>query len=195
MALDFQISVDGDDLPAVLSMDRQIEFAAAAAATETAKESVGAVIEEIKKEFDTTNPWYLLTNRFGIHFTPATRQHPTASVHTNAYWLKPHETGEDKTPTDGEFLAVPTEAIKEPHQPIPAAKRPANLADSVLLETKRGPKIFQRINRRLQLAYNLVRRVKIKKRSTVIEPTIATTNEKFADSFSEELKEAFRTAK
>lgn len=193
--LDFQISVDGDDLPAVLSLDRQIEFAAAAAATDTAKESVGAAIEEIKKEFDTTNPWYLPTNYHGIHFTPATPDHPTASVHTNAYWLKPHETGEDKTPIDGDYLAVPTEAIKQPGRAIPAAKRPANLADSVVLETRRGPKIFQRLNQKLQLAYNLVRRVKIEKRSTVVQPTITTTNEKFADSFIERLKEAFRTAK
>ena len=195
MSLEVKTTLDGD-VAAVLSLDRQIPFAAATTATAIAKRGQEEAIEEIRDDFNTTNPWYLPTNFFGVHFTPATVANPRSQVHTNAYWLKPHETGGLKTPTEGDFLAVPTEVIQpKPRQAIPQNKRPKNLADAFVLKTRRGPKLFERINGRLQVVYNLVRSVRIEKRSTIIEPTVRVVEKEFAPTFYTKLLEAIKTAK
>jgi hypothetical protein len=195
MSLEVDTTLDGD-VAAVLSLDRQIPFAAATTATAIAKLAQQEAIEEIRDDFNITNPWYLPTNFFGVHFTPATVENPRSQVHTNAYWLKPHETGGLKTPTEGDFLAVPTEAIQpNRRQAIPQNKRPKNLADAFVLRTKRGPKLFERIHGRLQVVYNLVRSVRIEKRSTIVEPTIRVADKEFAPTFYTKLLEALRTAK
>lgn len=191
-----ETSLAGDDLAAVLSLDRQIEFAAASAATAVAKQSQQEAIDEIQAAFITRTPWYLPTNFFGVHFTPATPAKPTAAVHTNAYWLVDHETGALRTPTEGDYLAIPTEAIQpNPAQVIPESQRPKNLPNAFVLKTRRGPKLFERLNGRLQMVYNLVRSVRIQKRSTIVEPTVRTVEKQFAPTFYSKLLEAIRTAK
>src|SRR5207248_1350238 len=94
------------------------------------------------------------------------------------------------------FLAVPTEAIQPDRtELIPTEKRPKNLTDAFVLNTRRGPKLFERINGRLQVIYNLVKSVRIKKRSTIVEPTIRTVEKEFAPTFYNKLLEAISTAK
>lgn len=193
--MEVEIMLDGDVL-AVLSLDRQISFAAASTATAIAKRGQEEAIEEIQEAFITRSPWYLATNFFGVHFTPATVANPRSQVHTNAYWLKDHEEGGLRTPTEGDFLAVPTEAIQPNRaQAIPQNKRPRNLADAFVLKTRRGPKLFERINGQLQAVYNLVRSVRIEKRSTIVEPTIRVVEKEFAPTFYTKLLEAIKTAK
>lgn len=196
MSLEVETTVDGPDVAAVLSMDRQIPFAAASTATAVAKEAQQEAIDEIQDAFITRSPWYLPTNFFGVHFTPATVDNPRSQVHTNAYWLKDHETGGLRTPSEGDFLAVPTEAIQPNRaQAIPQDKRPKNLAKAFVLNTRRGPKLFDRINGQLQAVYNLVRNVRVEKRSTIVEPTIRVVDKQFAPTFYTKLLEALRTAK
>jgi hypothetical protein len=195
MSLEVETTLDGD-VAAVLSLDRQIPFAAATTATAIAKRGQEEAIAEIRSDFTTTNPWYLPTNFFGVHFTPATVANPQSQVHTNAWWLKDHETGALRTPRDGTFLAVPTEAIQpNRRQAIPQNQRPKNLADAFILRTQRGPKLFERINGRLQAVYNLVRNVRIEKRSTIVEPTVRVADKEFAPTFYTKLLEAIKTAK
>jgi len=195
MSLEVETTFDGD-VAAVLSLDRQIPFAAATTATAIAKRAQGEAIDEIRDQFTTTNPWYLPTNFFGVHFTPATVANPRSQVHTNAYWLKDHETGALRTPHEGDFLAVPTEAIQpNRRQAIPQSQRPKNLRDAFVLRTGRGPKLFERINGRLRAVYNLVRSVRIQKRSTIVEPTIRVVEKEFAPTFTTKLLEAIKTAK
>jgi hypothetical protein len=195
MALETDISIDGD-VAAVLSLDKQIQFAAAATATATAVESQQAAIEAIQDTFTPRNPWYLPQNRFGVHYTAATPANPTAQVHTNAWWLKDHETGALRSPHDGPLLAVPTDAIWTNRQrQIPQNERPRNLQDAFILKTTHGPKIFRRINQKLEVVYNLVTKVRIRKQSTIVQPTIDTTQKRFPQIFAEKLLEAFKTAK
>lgn len=195
MNLEIDSTIDGD-VAAVLSLDRQLEFAAATTATAMAQRGQQEAIKEVRENFITRSPWYLPTNRFGMHYTPATVDNPTASVHSNAYWLVPHETGGLKTPSLGDFLAIPTAAI-QPNRAeiIPQSKRPKNLDDAFVLNTKRGPTLFQRINDQLQAVYKLVKSVRVEKRSTIVEPTIRVVDNEFAPTFYSKLLEAIRTAK
>lgn len=180
---------------ALLQLEKQIRFAAIAAATAVVKEAQRVVIGKIQETFITRNEWFAPSNYYGIHFKPATVEDPKASLETHAYWLVPHETGEAKE-AHGQFLAIPTKEVQPNIQNlIPPHLRPRNLDNAFILNTKHGPKIFQRINGQLRVVYNLARQVKIRKQSTVIEPTIEVTQTRFASHFANKLKEAFRTTK
>lgn len=177
----------------LLTLEKQLRYAVAITATAAVKEAQLRVIAKIQETFVTRNPWFAPSNRYGIHFKPATVEDPSAELSTNAYWLVPHETGALKEPSEGPFLAVPTRAIHpNAADPIP---RPRSLNDAFVLDTRNGPKIFQRINNTLRVVYNLVHQVRIAKESTVIQPTIDTVTERFGPLFGENLQEALRTAK
>ncbi|MEP6743835.1 MAG: hypothetical protein ABJB61_15165 [bacterium] len=193
--LEVQTTTEGN-IAGVLSLARQIRFAAVAAATATVKEAQQNVIAAIKETFITRNPWFEPANRLGIHFKPATLEDPSAELSTSAYFLIPHEEGALKSAHDGQFLAIPTEEIRpDIHQQIPRAKLPRNLQDAFIIKTARGPKLFQRINHELRMVYNLVREVKVRKQSTVIQPTIDTFQNRYLVNFKTKLQEALRTAK
>ena len=180
---------------ALLALEKQIRFAAIAAATAVVKEAQRVVIGKIQDTFITRNEWFAPTNYYGIHFKAATPEDPNAHLETHAYWLVPHETGETKEP-HGMFLAIPTKEVQPNIQNmIPPHLRPRNLENAFILNTKRGPKIFQRINGQLRLVYNLARQVKVRKQSTVIEPTIEVAQTRFASHFANKLKEAIKSAK
>jgi hypothetical protein len=188
------------DIAAALSLDRQLTYAAARALTKTAQDSQAASIAAIRRTFTTRGTWYLPSGRFGIRITPATRERLEAAVKTAADWLIPHETGEDKVATGGGLLAIP---IVGPGRPRPSqgAKvrrelKPRALGRrGVVIETRRGPVLFARQDRRLVAFYGLERRARIRKRSTVIEPTIQTVAKNFGDNLATAIAEALRTAK
>jgi hypothetical protein len=192
---DEAITIDGD-VEAVTGLDRQIEFAGVSTATSLAIQSQAAAIQAIETTFQTTNPWYLPGNRFGVHYTPATPERPTAQVKTNAYWLIDHETGGLRTASEGQYLAVPTETIQpNKREPIPPNQRPASLENAFILKTARGLKLFERINNQLRVVYNLVKGVRIPKHSTIVDPTIRTVQKNAAQTYYTKLLEAIRTAK
>jgi hypothetical protein len=195
MSLEIDTSVDGD-LAAAITLDHQLQFAAASTATAIAQRGQQEAIAEIQESFTTRSPWYLPTNLYGVHYTPATPNRPTSQVHTNAYWLVPHEQGGLKTPSEGDFLTIPTEAIQPDRTAIiPASNRPKNRPDAFVVNTKRGPKLFERINGALQAIYHLVRSVRVEKRSTIVDPTIRVVENEFAPTFHKKLEEAIKTAK
>jgi len=181
---------------ALLALEKHIRFAAVATATAVVKIAQGVVIEKIKETFVTRSEWFAPTNYYGIHFKPATLDDPTAELETHAYWLVPHELGAIKQAHDGQFLAIPSKELQpDIHQAIKPNERPRNLENAFILQTARGPKLFQRINHQIRLAYNLVRSVKVRKQSTVIAPTVEVAQTRFAPIFAEKLKEAIKTAK
>lgn len=195
MSLEITSKVEGD-IAGLATLPRQIQFAAAQTATAVVREAQKEVIETIQETFVTRNPWFAPTNHYGIHYEPATVQNPTAAIKTRAWWLVPHETAAIKRPADGEFLAIPTEAIRpDVRQTIPTSSLPRNLAGAFILQTRSGPKLFQRLNRRLRMVYNLVRQVQIPKRSTVIQPTIATVEKRYPPLFRDKLAHALKTAR
>jgi hypothetical protein len=188
------------DIAAVLSLDRQLVYAAARAATQTAKDSQAASIDAIRRTFTTRGAWYQPSSRFGVRITPATVARLEASVRTAADWLIPHETGEDKVAQGGRLLAVPVVGRGRPRptfgSKVRADLKPRALGGRlVVLETRRGPVLFARQDKRLVAFYGLERRARIRKQSTVIEPTIQTVAKNFGDNFGAAVAEALRTAK
>lgn len=192
------VDVSGD-VRGILTLDRQLVYAAALALTRTAKDSQQASIEAITQTFTTRGTWYLPSGRFGIRINPATKDRLESAVKTLADWLIPHETGEDKVPRSGRALAVP---LVGPGRPRPswASKvrrdlKPAVLGSkSVVLPTRGGPVLFYPRGNRLVAFYGLERRARIRKRSTVIEPTVRTVDRRFAENLVEALAGALRTA-
>lgn len=181
---------------ALLDLAKHLTFAVAAAATATVKEAQQVVIEAIQDTFITRGSWFAPSNYFGIHYKPATTADPSAELTTNAYWLVPHEIGALKEATEGQFLAIPTAAIRpDVQRTVPSNLRPRNLQNAFILNTKRGPQLFQRLNGQLRRVYTLVDKVQIRKQSTVIEPTVRTVETRFIHHFANKLQEAFRTAK
>lgn len=188
------------DIAAVVTFDQQLIYAAAVALTRTAKDSQAASVEAIRRTFTTRGTWYLPGSKFGVRITPATKARLETAVRTAADWLIPHETGEDKVASGGGLLAIPLVGRGRP-RPSHGAKVRADLKPralggrGVVIETRRGPVLFARQDRRLVAFYGLERRVRIRKRSTVIEPTVQTFAKNFGGNFAEAIAEALRTAK
>ncbi|HEX7955957.1 MAG TPA: hypothetical protein VF508_03390 [Pyrinomonadaceae bacterium] len=188
------------DVRGVLTLDEQLIYAAARALTQTAKQGQTASVEAIRSTFTTRGSWYLPSGRFGVRVAPATKEKLEAAVKTAADWLIPHEPGEDKVASGGGLLAIPLVGRGRP-RPSKGAKVRADLKPralgrrGVVIETRRGPVLFGRQDRRLVAFYGLERRARIRKRSTVIEPTVQTVGKKFGDNLSEVLAEALRTAR
>lgn len=193
--IDTQTRTEGN-LAGVLTLAKQIRFAVAWAATLTVKDAQQKVIQTIQDTFITRNPWFAPSNYYGIHYKPATVEDPSAELSTNAYWLVPHEEGALKHASEGQFLAIPTAAIQpDIRAQVPRSQLPRNLQNAFILNTKRGPKLFQRLNGRLREVYNLVEQVRVRKQSTVIEPTVETVRTNFLPNLAKTLTEAIRTAK
>jgi hypothetical protein len=193
------VEVSGD-VAGLLTFDQQLTYAAARALTQTAKDSQTASIEAIRRTFTTRGTWYLPSSRFGVRITPATKERLETAVRTAADWLIPHETGEDKVAQGGGLLAIPMVGRGRP-RPSVGAKVRADLKPralggrGVVIETRRGPVLFARRDKRLVAFYGLERRAHIRKRSTVIEPTVQTFGSNFGDNLAEAIAEALRTAK
>lgn len=188
------------DIAAAVTLDRQLTFAAARALTKTAQDSQAASIAAIRRTFTTRGTWYLPSGRFGIRITPATKERLEAAVKTAADWLIPHETGEDKVAAGGAMLAIPMVGPGRP-RPSRTAKVRGNLKPralgrrGVVIETRRGPVLSARQDRRLVAFYGLERRARIRRRSTVIEPTTKTVARNFGDNLARAIAEALRMAK
>jgi hypothetical protein len=188
------------DVRGVLTLDSQLLYAAAVAQTKTTKQSQSEVIDTIRRTFTTRGAWYLPSSRFGVRITPATKARLESTLKTAADWLIPHETGEDKVANGGGLLAVPLVGPGRP-RPTGASKVRADLKPSalgrsgVVLETRRGPVLFYRQDKRLLAFYGLERRARIRKHSTVIEPTVRTFGKQFGPNFAAAIAEALRTAK
>src|ERR1044072_250218 len=188
------------DLRGVLTLDGQLLYAVAVALTKTTKQSQGEVIDAIRRTFTTRGAWYLPSSRFGVRITPATKARLESKLKTTADWLIPPQTGEDKTARGGGLLAVPIVGPGRP-RPTRASKVRADLKPSalgrrgVVLETRNGPVLFYRQNKRLVAFYGLERRAHITRRSTVVTPTVDTFTKQFGPNLGAAIAEALRTAK
>jgi hypothetical protein len=180
-----------------IDYEKQIRFAAASSLTAVAREGQGASITAIEQTFITRNPWYLPTNRLGIHASQASPENLRASVSTNAgAFLALHETGGLKEPHQGHDIAIPTEALRaNPRETIPASLRPQNLQGAFALKTPGGLKLFARIAGQLKALYLLRRQVRIRQQSTVVQPVTTTFQQRFPKIFEEKLINAIRSSK
>jgi hypothetical protein len=193
------VEVSGD-VRGVVTFEEQLTYAAARALTLTARQSQAASVEAIRRTFTTRGTWYLPGSRFGLRVTPATKARLESAVRAAADWLIPHETGEDKAARSGGLLAVPLVGRGRP-RPSQRAKVRADLKPralgrrGVVIETRRGPVLFARQDRRLVAFYGPERRARIRKRSTVTGPTVRAFAGNFGENLAEAIAEALRTAK
>lgn len=184
------------DLPAVLSLEKQLDFAAARALTETAESGADASRKAVRSTFTTRGRWYEPGNRFGVRARPARKGDLTSAVETAADWLELHETGGVKTPRGG-HLAVPTANVRRSkRQTIPKSQRPGNLRGAFVRQTRSGPVLFQRKSGGgLVALYGLESRARIRRQSTVVEPVTKVVERRFGSIFDKALSHALETAK
>ena len=183
------------------SVEKQVTFATAQALTQTAQQAQAAVTKSVESTFTVRNNWDKPSNKFGIKVIPATKDNLQAGVATDADWLTQHETGGTKTPA-GNAIAIPTENVRRTKRDIvQKSQRPGALRGKrdIVLMTRNGPVLFQRRGRKgntkLVPLYRLAPRAKIKKASTVLEPTEQTVQAKLADNFFKALQNATATAR
>ena len=216
-----EVTVTGN-LKGLLSFDRQVKFAAARSLTKTAKQGQSASVKSIERTFTTRNKWYLPGSPLGVKVTPATKDKLESSVRSAADFLAPHETGGVKTP-EGNFIAIPTSNVRRnKRQIIPRALRPRKLKGGFVVVLGQGTSkstrrrrlkgltpfaaragkagsgtriLFQRTGKTVRAMYILEPRARIKKQSTVIEPTLAVVERRFSPNFGEALREALETAR
>lgn len=191
-----------EDLVKLSSLDKQLTFATATALTGTVQEAQEEVIKSIESTFITRNNWYLPSNRYGIHIKTAGKEDLVAELFTAADWLGLHEKGGVKRPK-GRFLAIPTRnARSSQREIIKAGQRPKGLRGDrdFVIKTARGKFVlFQRKGQgrtsEMVAMYVLVPLARIKKQSTILEPTEKIVSKRFGDIYFSELAKAIETAK
>ena len=187
--------------PSAAELYKQIQFGTALGLTRTAKAAQSASVDAIKSTFTVRGRWFEQGNRFGIKVRPATPAKMQAEVGTLADWLDPHETGKDKQARSGR-VAVPTDQVRRNKRMIiPRGQRPGALRgkNTFVLDTKRGPVLFQRLTRGkrkgLVALYGLEKSVKIRKQSTFYEPIGKVVKDQLNKNIREGIARAFATMK
>lgn len=230
----FSISVSGDVVP-VVTMAKQIVFAAKQTCIAVAQGAQPVVVQHLKTTFHVRSRWYDPSNRFGIHVRfNRDKSDLSASLETLADWLEEHETGGTKTPDRHQgHLVIPQVGNERPRVTIlsvvPAKLKPRKILPNVTefvaesfrqgrirLETtrlgratrggrikqarffinKKGTAIFERTDdHHLILFYTMARSVRVRRQSTVIEPTIKYVEQNFGRLFDDQFAKAMKTAK
>lgn len=191
---------------------KNLRFGIATGLTNTAKAGQTEVLREIKSGFITRGNWMNPANKFGVRITAATKTNLESAVRTDASWLQKHETGGTIRPR-GRAFAVPTENVRRnKRQIIPKAQRPRGLKNVFVLQTQRGPVLFQRLfankagkysarrfktNRGSQIValYGLERTVKIKQKSVFFAPLRTLTRRRTDEFVAAGIKRALATAR
>ncbi len=179
----------------IINLPKQIAFATAKTLTQVVREAQAEAIKHLSDDLTVRGPWYLPTNRYGIHATFATPDNLSAEVNTSAWWLAKTETGETHTPLNGQDIAVPSYGVQpDPKVLVPKSLRPRNLKNAVLIKARDGGEyIFIRTGpgkRDLKLAYVLEPKVKRPKHEVVTRPATEIINRRLGPLFNENLAAA-----
>lgn len=180
---------------------KQVRFALASALTAVAKEAQFASISSVERAFTVRNNWLQPSNAMGLKVLAATKEDLSAAVVTRADWLVLHEEGGTKKPA-GSSLAIPTRNVRRTKRDmIRRTQRPKALRGkrTFVLPTKNGPVLFQRKGRgkrsTVTALYRLKPSARIRRQSTVVEPTARVFERRFDAVFEGQLRRAFRTAR
>jgi len=197
--------------PDFAKIAKNVRFGTAVGLTKTAKAAQAASIASINATFTVRGNWVRPSNKFGIRITAAKPDKLEAAVKTAADWLATHETGGERKPRSSSAFAVPTENIRRnKRQIIPEAQKPKGLKNTFVIETRKGPVLYQRVfankagkytTRRLKKGlgskivpvYGLERTVKIKKNSTFYEPVKKTVDAELGKNIRREILNALAT--
>lgn len=195
-----EIKVQG--VEALLSLDRQITFAAAQTLTGLAKQGQAASQRAIQSTFVTRGRWYLASNALGVRVKPARRDDLEASVHSGADFLKQHETGGVKRSRSGKDLAIAIVGTGGARPRITSKLRrelkPGALGGKAFrINTRSGPVLFYRRGKKQKLTalYTIEKSGRIRKQSVIVEPVTKVVFRRAAPLFVENLKKALASAK
>lgn len=194
-----QVKTGREPLP-MSRIIRNVKYGVAVGLTKTAKDAQKTVQDTIKGTFTVRSNWTAQSGKYGIRTKPATREDLKAEVRTNADWLLKHEEGGIHKPARSKVLAIPTENIrKTPMQKIAKRMRPRNLLRTFVIDTAKGPVLFQRKfkGKRSKIAavYGLEREVKIKKNSVFYEPAEKAVKRRIHTHIRREVATALATAR
>lgn len=195
-----EVRVEGK-VDEVLSLDKQLRFAAARALTETSKQAQDSSIRAIQATFTTRGKWYQPSNRFGVRVTPARKDNLEAAVRTAADWLALHETGGTKRAAGKDLaIAIVGTGTARPRftSKLRRELKPRALGGKAfVIRTKSGPVLFFRRGKRQRLTplYNLEQSARVRKQSVIIDPTVKVFERRFGSIFEKSLQDALRTAR
>lgn len=195
-----EVDISGD-LNKVLSIGRQVNFAASRALNETARQAQESAISAVEHTFQTRGRWFLPGNRFGVRVKQARKDSLEASVGTAADWLVPHELGGVKRARSGKDLAIAIVGAGGA-RPRFSSKVRANLkpralgAKAFVIQTRNGPVLFYRRGKKQRLTplFAIERQASIRKQSVIVEPTVKVFGRRFEGNFREALERAIATA-
>jgi minor tail protein Z (GPZ) len=185
----------------LLSLDKQLVFAAAKSLTQIAKEGQTAAIEGIKSELTIRSEWYLPSRRFGVRIKTATKTDLSSEVKSAADWLAKLATGETHTPTGGRStIAVPTSVLQPTgREIIPRALRPRQLKNAFVIKTTDGRQLLvKRVGPRprdLKVYYVLEPKTRRPKKNPLTKAVERTVTQRFGPVFAENFKQAIATAR
>lgn len=198
-----RVSIEGNMGEAIAQMlaatdPRQLQFAAAKALTDTAKDVQTEVRANIPQRFTLRRQWIVQ----GIRIMPASKANLEAVVYSRDDFMRLQETGGDKTPR-GRYVAVPTSLVRRtPKQVIRKADRPRNLGDKAQIEEYRGNKFLALKQARrgkggndLRFLYLLIPRADIDQRLKLREDGERVARAMFPQRLQEAIAYAMRTAR
>lgn len=182
------------------NLAKQVTFALVSTLTALAREAQAASIASIESTFTVRNNWDKPSNAMGIKALPATKTDLTSAVATRADWL--HEEARTKEPLRaGGQLAIPTAEVRRTKRDIiQRSQRPKALAGKAFrLKTRNGPVLAYRKgrgkNKQLVVLYRLKPSARIRKQSTLVEPTVKVFEKRFDKVFEQQVRRALATAK
>lgn len=179
---------------------KQVTFALAATLTAVAREAQAVSVASIEETFTVRNNWDKPSNAMGVKALPATKTDLSSAVATRADWL--HE--EDRTKEaqrSGGSLAIPTAAVRRTKRDIiQRSQRPKALGGKAfVLKSRTGPVLVRRQGRgkhkKLVVLYRLKPSARIRKQSTLVEPTVRVFERRFDRVFEQNLRRALATAR
>jgi hypothetical protein len=191
----------------------QLPFATAKAITQTGLDFQKAEQARLAAIFTLRRPDFVQKQGVKLLGGIATKQKPsiTFGVDPKASFLVKFETGDEKKPTGGQFLALPTDIKKNKRDIISQFNRPKSLINRqgsntgaggvFVLRTQRGklvPGIYQRGGRgarKVKLLYAFERDAITPKLLHFADTFKAVVQEKWQTNFATALTDAIRTAR
>ena len=177
----------------------QLPFAMMRTLNDLAEESRSEVVDGLPSKFTLRKAWWKPRTKYGFNVAVAKKTNLVAEVFTKAPWMISFEKGETRHPA-GKAFAVPTANVKRSKKDlITSANRPRNLKGAFVMQTARGPVIFQRVKTRgsssLLAMYGLEGKADIKPTLQMGVTVKKVVDHQFIDLFTKRFKEAVSTAK
>jgi hypothetical protein len=186
---------------------RQLKFATAQAINDTARDVQQLALDDLLPGAFTLRargqPWQKPGSKFGFNVRPfATKENPTATVGSQADWLKEQEAGGTRT-RSGHRLAIVAEARPTPTSVLPKQVKPRRLLSGnrprgFLMPIRKGGPTgiwLRESDGRLRLMYVLQPSVRVEGRLHFEDKGAALAEKNFGINFTNRFARALATTK